>query len=103
MEMLWEKGQSGNPGGRPKENEALKRLILENTKNGKVLVDKLLLFIDHAPEVRDRIAALKILLEYGFGKPVHNMTLGGADGEPVQIVVNTGVPQPDRATRTVNN
>src|SRR5437016_1636251 len=100
--MPWEKGQSGNPGGRPRESEELKRLILENSKNGRLLVEILFDFLHHASLERDRLAAAKLLLEYGFGRPIQSMNLAGAEGEPVKIIVNTGVIQPERPLSVAN-
>lgn len=58
-------------------------------------------FVEHAPEHKDKLTAIKLLLEYGFGKPVQSVQLDGADGAGgIQIVVNTGVIQPDKLATT---
>lgn len=88
----FQKGQSGNPGGRPKESVEVKALILEATKNGKLFVEKLLDFVQFAPEPKDKLAALKIMMEYSLGKPKQTVELAG--DTQVTIIVETGVPKP---------
>lgn len=61
---------------------------------------KLVDFVEHAPEHKDKLTALKLLLEYGFGKPVQAVQIDGAGEGGIQIVVNTGVIQPERMTST---
>lgn len=68
-------GQSGNPGGRKKEIEglaiAIRTELERNAKEGGVneAVLKALEIMRTAEEPKDQLAALKVLLEYGYGKP----------------------------------
>jgi hypothetical protein len=75
------KGQSGNPGGRPK---GLVRAIREHTRDG----DDLVAFVVRVfrgevdgVKLRDRLEAATWLADRGFGKPTQGVELAGKDGE----------------------
>jgi hypothetical protein len=75
------KGQSGNPGGRPK---GLVSAIREQTRDGEELVTFMLrVFRGEADgaRLRDRLEAATWLADRGFGKPTQAMELAGKDGE----------------------
>jgi len=61
------KGQSGNPGGRPKEIRALKELAREHTPEA---IEELARLSLHARQESTRLAAIRELLDRGYGKPV---------------------------------
>lgn len=72
----FEPGESGNPGGRKKEVEGLAKAIraklektLEDGTPVNIAVDELVEQMKNAEESRDIIAAIKVLLAYGYGAP----------------------------------
>jgi hypothetical protein len=91
----WKPGESGNPGGKPKGCMNLRTRILEKTKDGATLLAMLLDIMENDEDTGHRLTAIKILLERCWGKPVESVEHSGVDGQPIQILVNTGVPQPD--------
>ena len=75
-------GQSGNPGGRPKEDQALKAAAREWTSAAlQVLIDAL-----SEDDVKTRITAAQAILDRGHGKPTQAIA-GDADAEPIQAAV----------------
>lgn len=63
--MPWQPGQSGNPGGRPKENAEIKALAREH---GQDAIAKLVELLDSSNPSVARAAAVD-LLDRGYGKP----------------------------------
>jgi hypothetical protein len=60
------KGQSGNPGGRPKGNAALRHKCRELTDE---LIERLRVLARGADNDAASVAAIKLLLAYGHGAP----------------------------------
>lgn len=65
--MLYEKGKSGNPKGRPKGAGNLSVREIKDIIRSRVNFDELI--DDLAKRAKKSDFAVKILLEYGFGKP----------------------------------
>jgi len=83
------KGQSGNPGGRPR---GLVRAIRDQTREGDELVAFVMRVFRGEVEgvrLRDRLEAATWLADRGFGKPTQGVELAGKDGDtlvPITLV-----------------
>jgi len=75
----WKKGQSGNPGGRPKEVAEVRELSRQYTEEA---IQTLVTLMQSAKVERTRLAAASELLDRGYGRPPQAVDLGG----PIQIV-----------------
>ena len=80
--MPFKKGQSGNPGGRPKEVAEVRELA----KNyGSVAIERLVALMASENE-RTAVAACEAILNRGYGRPAQSLTVTGEeDGPPVQL------------------
>jgi hypothetical protein len=70
--VKFEKGQSGNPSGRPKTDFRVKELAREYTEQAITAL------VDALADERTRVAAAIALLDRGYGKPAQALT--GEDG-----------------------
>ncbi len=78
------KGQSGNPGGRPKKrliDEALEELLL--TEDSKVAEAIARVLVEKAK--RGDLKAIQLVAERVQGRPKQAMELSGVDGEPIPM------------------
>lgn len=84
--MPWAKGQSGNPGGRPKENEELKALAREHTE---AAVNTLVSIMEdtEAPHAA-RVTAATSILDRGHGKPKQQIEHSGDAENPVAVAIS---------------
>lgn len=77
---MFKPGQSGNPGGRPKEHAEVKALARSFCKEA---VEKLV-FIMRNGDNKEARAAADSLLDRGIGKPAQ-VVIGDADEDPIQL------------------
>ena len=77
--MPFVKGQSGNPGGRPKENAEIKALAREH---GPQAITKLAELMGGS-DPRVSVAAAQALLDRGYGKPTQ--TIAGDEDAPLSF------------------
>ena len=80
--MPFEKGKSGNPGGRPKEVVEVRDLARSHSTRA---VERLVELIESENE-RTAVAACEAILNRGYGRPAQSVSLSGEeDGPPVQL------------------
>ena len=71
-----EKGQSGNPGGRPKVVAEVKELARAHT--GQAIETLVSIMTNHKTAPAARVSAANALLDRGYGKPLQHIS--GEDG-----------------------
>jgi Family of unknown function (DUF5681) len=81
--MPFVKGQSGNPGGRPKELVEVKELARAHTVEA---IDTLVTWMK-STEARASVAASQILLDRGWGKAIQPVS--GEDGKAIEVIIRT--------------
>ena len=77
--MPFEKGQSGNPGGRPKENAEIKALAREYSEEAILCLVQWM----RSGDAKASPAAANALLNRGFGTPPQS--IGGDPDNPLRI------------------
>lgn len=83
--MAFQKGQSGNPGGRPKEDNEVKALAREH---GPGAIKRLAEWVK-SDNPKASVSAAVALLDRGYGKPPQAIT--GEDGGDLVVKVLTGI------------
>lgn len=80
--MAFEKGKSGNPGGRPKAVMPDGRTLAEAAREHSPAALQVLLDALKRPDTA--FAAAKELLDRGFGRAPQSVEVGGPDGGPIE-------------------
>lgn len=77
--MPFKKGQSGNPGGRPKEAPEVKELARSHTARA---IERLAYWLD-SDNAKASVAAALALLDRAWGRPTQAVEMTGKDGGPI--------------------
>src|SRR5262245_25079110 len=81
----WPPGVSGNPGGRPK---GLAALVRQETAEGEELVRFMLRVMrNRRQSMRVRMEAVAWLADRGFGKPMQQVEMSGAEAGPLTVKI----------------
>jgi hypothetical protein len=91
----WKPGQSGNPGGRPKQEQALIQELMEKTDNLKAVADQLVFMIAQEYDLKTKHAACRTILEYCIGRPKQSLEVTG-NISLEQIIAGSYIEHQDR-------
>jgi uncharacterized protein DUF5681 len=92
--MKFPKGQSGNPGGRPKVLADVQELARQYAPVAIVELARLAL---KAKNENARIAAIRELLDRGYGRSRQSMEVSAPAGDPLQLLFEE-LDEPSRKT-----
>lgn len=83
----FKKGQTGNPGGKPKVDVGLKEAAKSHTMRAlETLVD----IMENGKRDSDRLAAASIILDRGHGKATQHVDVSGDNSSLVDLLIAIG-------------
>jgi hypothetical protein len=80
--MPWKKGESGNPGGKRKQDYRIKDLAQEYTPE---VLKRLATIMRQSKDLRAAVAACGALLDRAYGKPAQSLDLTNSDRTLVEM------------------
>ncbi len=86
----WKPGQSGNPGGRPKEVAEVKTLARQHTQEALKTLAKLMK--SGTPD-RTRVAAAEAILDRAWGRPTQAIDHGVSNDQEFKFTIDIGGPK----------
>jgi hypothetical protein len=81
----WVKGQSGNPGGRRKQDYRIRELAQQYTMEALATLRSIM---KKSIDDRARVAAANAILDRGYGKPAQAIDLSAKDGSLADMFRN---------------
>lgn len=81
--MKFEKGKTGNAGGRPKIAAEIKEYAQQFSKEA---IDELVKLMRKSKDPKTRKAAADSILDRGIGKPFQAVEVSGKDGGAIPII-----------------
>lgn len=89
----FQKGQSGNPGGRPRGFKAARELARRHTVEA---LETLIALMRSSRSEQVQLAAANAILDRGWGKPTQALSVEGEDGNPTVPTVQIVIPDNGR-------
>lgn len=80
----WKKGETGNPGGRPKETVEVRALARQHMAEA---ITTLVTIMRKGDSDKVRAMAANFLLDRAVGKPPQALEIGGEGGHPLTVQV----------------
>ena len=79
--MTFVKGQSGNPGGKPKVNKEAKELARQHTAEA---INRLVQIMRQQKDAKASLTAAMAIIERGWGRAPQSLEMTGKDGGPIE-------------------
>lgn len=85
----WQPGQSGNPGGRPKQNKTVTELALQEAPAAFSRIVELARSVDPSVDPKLKLQANTYIIDRAYGKAAQSVNVSGEVNIPITITVGT--------------